>query len=108
MLSRLNCFDKLKWNGLIEEFCTNMPLKKHWRNFRTYSDCFTASEAIEWLYKHLKTSPSFSHLSITRQNAIKVLQIYLKQKIIEDVRGNATNNESTNNKEFQDDDRVYR
>jgi hypothetical protein len=81
-----------------------MPLKRHWRNFRTHSDCFTASEAIEWLYRHLKTNPHFSHLSISRQNAIKVLQIFLKDKIIEDVR----TNENFNFKEFLDDDRVYR
>jgi hypothetical protein len=83
----------------------NMPLKRHWRNFRTYSDCFTASEAIEWLYRHLKTNQNFSHLSISRQNAIKVLQIFLKDKIIEDVRSAG---ENINFKEFQDDDRVYK
>jgi hypothetical protein len=81
-----------------------MPLKRHWRNFRTYSDCFTASEAIEWLYRHLKINQAFSHLSISRQNAVKVLQIFLKEKIIEDVRSN----ENLAQKDFQDDERVYR
>lgn len=89
---------------MIDVFCGNMPLKRHWRNFRTYTDCFSASEAIEWLYRHLKTNQAFSHLSISRQNAVKVLQIFLKEKVIEDVRSN----ENFTHKEFQDDDRIYR
>ncbi len=89
---------------MVDVFCGNMPLKRHWRNFRTYTDCFSASEAIEWLYRHLKTNQAFSHLSISRQNAVKVLQIFLKEKVIEDVRSN----ENFTHKEFQDDDRIYR
>lgn len=81
-----------------------MPLKRHWKNFRTFNDCFTASEAIEWIYRYLKTSPNFQHLNISRQNAIKLLQIYFKERIIEDVRSC----ENFSFKEFQDDDRIYR
>ena len=77
-----------------------MPLKRHWRNFRAYSDCFAANEAIEWLYRYLKTSHNFkSQTSITRQ----LLQIFLKERIIEDVRG-----DKYNSKEFQDDDRLFK
>lgn len=93
-----------KWNEIIESFKTSIPLKRHWRNLKSYSDCFTANEAIEWLYNYLKTSPNFkSQTLITRQKAIQLLQIFLKQKIIEDVRG-----DKYNNKEFQDDDRLYK
>ena len=84
-----------------------MPLKRHWRNFRTYSECFTASDAIEWLYRHLKTNQNFSHITITRQNAIKVLQIFLKDKVIEDVRISG-GTENITLKEFQDDERIYK
>lgn len=94
----------LKWNEIIDSFCGGMPLKRHWRNFRTYTDCFTASEAIDWVYKYLKASANFQHLNITRQNAIKLLQIFLKERIIEDVRSG----ENFVFKEFQDDDRIYR
>ena len=81
-----------------------MPLKRHWRNFRAYSDCFAANEAIEWLYRYLKTSHNFkSQTSITRQQAIQLLQIFLKERIIEDVRG-----DKYNSKEFQDDDRLFK
>jgi hypothetical protein len=83
-----------------------VPLKKHWRNFRTYQDCFSASEAIEWLYQYLKASPNFkSHTSLTRQQAIQLLQVFLKEKIIEDVRASSLKFQF---KEFQDDDRLYK
>ena len=85
-----------------------MPLKRYWRNFRTYSDCFSGSDAVDWMYRFLKTNHHFKHLTITRQNAIKVLQIFLKDKLIEDVRGNTTSGELNSIKEFQDDDRLYR
>ena len=81
-----------------------MPLKRHWKNFRTFNDCFTASEAIDWTYRYLKTSPNFQHLTITKTNAIKLLQIFLKERIIEDVRAG----ENYSFKEFQDDDRIYK
>ncbi|CAF0977052.1 unnamed protein product [Brachionus calyciflorus] len=93
-----------KWNEILDFFFLNMPLKRHWKNFRTFNDCFTASEAIEWIYSFLKSSPNFQHLNITRQNAIKLLQIYLKERIIEDVRSG----ENFSFKEFQDDNRIYR
>lgn len=81
-----------------------MPLKRHWKNFRTFNDCFTASEAIDWTYRYLKSSPNFQHLTITKINAIKLLQIFLKERIIEDVRAG----ENYSYKEFQDDDRIYK
>lgn len=81
-----------------------MPLKRHWKNFRTFNDCFTASEAIDWTYRYLKSSPNFQHLTITKTNAIKLLQIFLKERIIEDVKAG----ESCSFKEFQDDDRIYK
>lgn len=82
-----------------------MPLKKHWRNLRAHSDCFTGSEAIEWMYRHLKASPHFKHLTVNRQNAIALLQFMLKDKIFEDVRAGG---ENYNMKPFQSDDRLYR
>lgn len=94
------------WYEIINSFHESVPLKKHWRNFRTYQDCFSASEAIDWLYRYLKASPNFkSHTSLTRQQAIQLLQIFLKEKIIEDVRAGDV---KFTFKEFTDDDRLYK
>jgi hypothetical protein len=101
----IDCDFYLKWNEIIDSFCSSMPLRRHWRNFRTYSDCFTASEATDWVFRYLQTSSNFKHLNITRQNAVKVLQIFSKDKLIEDVRAGS---ENFNFKLFQDDDRIYK
>lgn len=94
------------WYEIINAFREEVPLKKHWRNFRTYQDCFSASEAVEWLYRYLKSSPNFkSHTTLTRQQAIQLLQIFLKEKIIEDVRASDI---KFTFKDFQDDDRLYK
>merc|ERR1712127_250613 len=67
-----------RWNEMKETFFMSLPLKRHWRNFRTYSDCFSASEAIEWLFRTLKADPNFSHTSLSRQKATNVLAIFLR------------------------------
>lgn len=95
-----------KWNEIIDSFCANMSPKRHWRNFRSYSDCFLASEAVDLVYNFLKSSSHFRHLNLTRQNAVKVLQIFVKDKLIEDVRCSTTGSDAE--REFQDDDRLYR
>lgn len=86
---------------------TNLPLKRHWRNFRTYTDCFAASEAIDWLCRNLKPNTNTatkSQTPLTRQQATQLLQFFLREKIIEDVRVG----EKVSTKELQDDDRLYK
>ena len=51
---------------------------------RTYDNCFTGSEAIEWLHKHLKKNPNFD-VEVTRDQAVKLLQKLLKARVIEPV-----------------------
>lgn len=77
---------KTKWNDIIVSFSTQMPVRKHWRNLRTYSNCFTGSDAVDWMLRFLKSSPHFKHLTITRHNAVAVLQIMHKDRLFEDVR----------------------
>lgn len=84
-----------------------MPLKKHWRNLRAYSNCFIGSDAVDWMLRYLKTSTHFKHLTLNRQNAIAVLQIMHKDKLFEDVRASSSA-ENFNPKPFTDDDRLYR
>ena len=52
----------MQWYEIVNSFYANVILKKHWRNFRTYPDCFAASEAIDWLFGYLKTSPNFKDI----------------------------------------------
>ena len=95
-----------QWYEIVNSFYANVTLKKHWRNFRAYQDCFAACEAIEWLFGYLKQSPNFkSHTSLKREQAVQLLQVFLKDKIIEDVRASS---EKYIFKPFSDDDRLYK
>jgi hypothetical protein len=97
-------FRTSKWHEIIEAFKASVPLKRHWRNFRAYPDCFAANEAVEWLYRYLKTSSNFkAKTKIQRQQAVQLLQVFLNENIFEDVRG-----DKYSSKQFQDDDRLYK
>ncbi len=54
------------------------------RNMRVYDDCFTGSEAIDWLHKHLKKNPNFDG-DVSREQAVKLLQKLVKARVIEPV-----------------------
>jgi hypothetical protein len=88
-----------------------MPLKKHRRNLKAYSNCFAGWEAVDWMLDYLKTSADFKHLTLNRQNAVSILKILCKDKLFEDVRSTASSavsDHSFNAKPFGDDDRLYR
>jgi len=51
---------------------------------RTYENCFTGAEAIEWLHKHLKKNPNFDG-EVTKEQAVRLLQKLLKAAVIEPV-----------------------
>ena len=51
---------------------------------RTYDNCFTGLEAIDWLHKHLKKNPNFDG-DVTRDQAVKLLQKLIKARVVEPV-----------------------
>nr|DBA17831.1 TPA: hypothetical protein GDO54_016147 [Pyxicephalus adspersus] len=63
-----------------------MPLKKHRQHFKTYGNCFTASEAIDWLHQLLRNNNNFG-AEVTRQQTIQLLRKFLKNHVIEDLKG---------------------
>jgi hypothetical protein len=42
-----------QWNDIVRVFRTGMPISRHWRQLRSFDDCFTASEAVDWLLDFL-------------------------------------------------------
>ncbi|XP_077133894.1 DEP domain-containing protein 1A isoform X1 [Ranitomeya variabilis] len=74
------------WNEVTKYFRAGMPLKKHRQNFKTYGNCFTASEAIDWLHHHLRNNSNFGS-DVTRQQTIQLLRKFLKNHVIEDLKG---------------------
>ncbi|XP_056115509.1 DEP domain-containing protein 1A isoform X2 [Rhinichthys klamathensis goyatoka] len=74
------------WNEVTKLFRAGMPLKKHRQHLRVYSSCFTASAAVDWLHELLKNNSNFGP-EVTRQQTIQLLKKFLKNHVIEDVKG---------------------
>ncbi|XP_014663453.1 PREDICTED: uncharacterized protein LOC106806114 [Priapulus caudatus] len=89
------------WNDVVRSFRASMPLKKHRRSMRYYDNCFTPSDAVEWLHGHLQENPIFGR-DVTRQQITQLLEKFYKCGVFEDVRG------AKHNKDFSDSGHVFR
>lgn len=65
------------WNGIIKLFRNEMVCKKHRKNFKTYQNCFTASEAVDFLHKQLQVNTNIGKDVSRSQVNIVQLNIYL-------------------------------
>ncbi|XP_053325108.1 DEP domain-containing protein 1A isoform X1 [Spea bombifrons] len=74
------------WNEVTKYFRAGMPLKRHRLHFKTYGNCFTASEAVDWLHHLLKNNSNFG-AEVTRQQSVQLLRKFLKNHVIEDIKG---------------------
>uniref|UniRef100_A0A4W3GDU7 DEP domain-containing protein n=1 Tax=Callorhinchus milii TaxID=7868 RepID=A0A4W3GDU7_CALMI len=67
-------------------FRAGMPLRKHRLHFKRYGSCFTASEAVDWLHELLRSNSNFGP-DVTRQQTLQLLRKFLKNHVIEDIKG---------------------
>ncbi|XP_074525328.1 DEP domain-containing protein 1A isoform X2 [Halichoeres trimaculatus] len=74
------------WNEVTRLFRAGMPVKKHRQNFRHHTSCFTASAAVDWLHQLLRNNSNFGP-DVTRQQTVQLLKKFLKNHVIEDVKG---------------------
>ncbi|XP_013882536.1 DEP domain-containing protein 1A isoform X2 [Austrofundulus limnaeus] len=74
------------WNEVTRLFRSGMPLRKHRQNFRHHASCFTASAAVDWLHQLLRSNNNFGP-DVTRQQTVQLLKKFLKNHVIEDVKG---------------------
>ncbi|KAM9358522.1 DEP domain-containing protein 1A [Symphorus nematophorus] len=74
------------WNEVTRLFRAGMPLRKHRQNFRHHASCFTASAAVDWLHQLLRSNSNFGP-DVTRQQTVQLLKKFLKNHVIEDVKG---------------------
>ncbi|XP_064189420.1 DEP domain-containing protein 1A isoform X1 [Anguilla rostrata] len=74
------------WNEVTKLFRAGMPLKKHRQHFRLYGNCFTAAAAVDWLRDLLRNNSNFGS-EVTRQQTVQLLKKFLKNHVIEDVKG---------------------
>ncbi|XP_021454838.2 DEP domain-containing protein 1A isoform X2 [Oncorhynchus mykiss] len=74
------------WNEVAKLFRAGMPLRKHRQHFRVYANCFTAVAAVDWLHELLRNNSNFGP-DVTRQQTVQLLKTFLKNHVIEDVKG---------------------
>ncbi|XP_077189488.1 DEP domain-containing protein 1A isoform X5 [Paroedura picta] len=74
------------WNEVTKYFRAGMPRRKHRQHFKKYGNCFTAAEATDWLHELLKNNNNFG-LEVTREQTVQLLRKFLKNHVIEDIKG---------------------
>ncbi|NXL63363.1 DEP1A protein, partial [Chordeiles acutipennis] len=74
------------WNEITKYFRAGMPLRKHRQHFKKHGSCFTASEAVDWLHEVLRSNSNFGP-EVTRQQTVQLLRKFLKNHVIEDIKG---------------------
>ncbi|KAM9476330.1 DEP domain-containing protein 1A isoform 2-T2 [Clarias gariepinus] len=74
------------WNEVTKLFRAGMPVKKHRQHLKAYANCFTASTAVDWLHQLLRNNCNFGP-EVTRQQTVQLLKKFLKNHVIEDVKG---------------------
>ncbi|XP_008936988.1 PREDICTED: DEP domain-containing protein 1A, partial [Merops nubicus] len=74
------------WNEITKYFRAGMPLRKHRQHFKKHGSCFTASEAVDWLHEVLRNNSNFGP-EVTRQQTLQLLRKFLKNHVIEDIKG---------------------
>ncbi|XP_036385743.1 DEP domain-containing protein 1B, partial [Megalops cyprinoides] len=89
------------WNEIIKLFRGGMPLRRHWVHFRSYDNSFTGTEAVDWLHELLKRNHNFGP-EVTRYQTLQLLRKFLKNHVIEDVKGRY------GKEDFEDNGQVYR
>ncbi|NXY37278.1 DEP1A protein, partial [Pomatorhinus ruficollis] len=74
------------WNEVTRYFRAGMPVRRHRQRLRSHGSCFTAAEAADWLHQVLRSNSSFGP-DVTRQQTVQLLRKFLKNHVIEDVKG---------------------
>ncbi|XP_074121770.1 DEP domain-containing protein 1A isoform X2 [Sminthopsis crassicaudata] len=89
------------WNEVTTCFLAGMPLRKHRLHFKKHGNCFTACEAADWLCELLRSNSNFGP-EVTRQQTVQLLRKFLKNHVIEDIKGRwGSENLEDNNQLFR-------
>ncbi|NXB82375.1 DEP1A protein, partial [Donacobius atricapilla] len=74
------------WNEVTRFFRAGMPVRRHRQRLRSHGRCFTAAEAADWLHPRLRGCCAFGP-DVSRQQTVQLLRKFLKNHVIEDVKG---------------------
>ncbi|XP_051541796.1 DEP domain-containing protein 1B-like [Myxocyprinus asiaticus] len=89
------------WNETIKLFRGGMPVRRHWAHFRSYDRSFTGAEAVDFLHELLIKNQNFG-LEVTRYQTLQLLRKFIKNHVIEDVKG------QFGKEDFEDNGHLYR
>ncbi|NXG14939.1 DEP1A protein, partial [Grallaria varia] len=89
------------WQELSGRFRAEMPLRPHRRRLRSHGHCFSAAEAADCLHRLLLGSGACGP-HVTRQQALLLLRKFLKNHVIEDIKGR------WGAEDLEDNDDLYR
>ncbi|KAI5610157.1 DEP domain-containing protein 1A, partial [Silurus asotus] len=89
------------WNEVTKLFRAGMPVKKHRQHLKAYPSCFTATAAVDWLHDLLRHNCNFGP-EVTRQQTVQLLKKFLKNHVIENVKGR------WGVEDFEDNSQLYR
>ncbi|XP_042191444.1 DEP domain-containing protein 4 isoform X2 [Callorhinchus milii] len=78
------CATKL-WNNIIHALQTQVEVKRHRRFLRTYSDCFSGSDAVDVVLSHLMQNVYFSNNDISRIKATRLCQALMDHKVFDQI-----------------------
>eukprot|EP00057_Strongylocentrotus_purpuratus_P008679 XP_011663153.1 PREDICTED: DEP domain-containing protein 1A [Strongylocentrotus purpuratus] len=93
------------WNSIVGDFRAGIPLKRHRWRMRYYDNCFTSSDAADWLHDYLCNNENFGPW-VTRTQVILLLDKFVQSKIIEEVK--ASKGVGTEKASFEDNGHLYK
>ncbi|OQR68307.1 DEP domain-containing protein 1A-like [Tropilaelaps mercedesae] len=90
------------WNSIVTTVREKLPVRRHRKGLKHFNDCFSGDEAVSWTLHYLNHNKEIllgtmpydeesmnpvAQTEITREKVTLLLQKFIEQKIIEDVRG---------------------
>ncbi|XP_013395436.1 DEP domain-containing protein 7 [Lingula anatina] len=81
------------WNELIEILRHRVDVKRRRYLMKYYDDCFTGSDAVDVMLRHLLDEGQACGKEISRENAIKLCQTFMDNNIFEPVCSKASSSE---------------
>ncbi len=70
------------WNELVRSFHSGMPRRRHRRGVtKSAEDCFSGSEAADWMHKRMRGDPNFGP-DVSREQTVMLLSKMLRAGIL--------------------------
>nr|XP_033808536.1 DEP domain-containing protein 4 [Geotrypetes seraphini] len=73
------------WNSIIHALRTQVEVKRRRQHLRTYSNCFTGSDAVDVVLSHLMQNIYLSCSDISRLQGVQLCQALMDHKVFEPV-----------------------